>query len=106
MLPVQLGISLDPTGVPIPETDYNTASEQVARLRPIVANMAFTTAQVKMVVDAFEVGGSVPVCSGCGAGTGCIESLAGRQVGKCYSLPYPGRRRLFKAMVLSVSVCV
>lgn len=55
----QLGISLDPTGVPIPEPDYHTSSEQVARLRPIVANMAFTAAQVKMVVDAFEVGGAL-----------------------------------------------
>ncbi|KAG2497889.1 hypothetical protein HYH03_004155 [Edaphochlamys debaryana] len=49
-----LGIELDPAGQPVPCPDYAVASEQVARLRPIVANMAFTAAQVKKLVDAFE----------------------------------------------------
>lgn len=32
------------------------------------------------------------VCSGCGTGKGCTEFLTSRQLGKCYSLPDPGRR--------------
>ncbi len=44
--------------------------------------------------------GHARACSGCGAGMGCMESLTSRQLGKCHALPYPGRRRLFEAMVL------
>ncbi len=40
------------------------------------------------------------VCSGCGAGMGYKEPLTSKQVGKCHSLPPPGRRRLAEAMVL------
>ncbi|KAG2440423.1 hypothetical protein HYH02_010310 [Chlamydomonas schloesseri] len=49
-----LGIPLDPQGAPVPTRDAAAAGEQVARLRPLVANMAFTTAQVRRLVEAFE----------------------------------------------------
>ncbi|GLI68625.1 hypothetical protein VaNZ11_013103, partial [Volvox africanus] len=48
-----LGISLDASGRPLPEHDFDVASHQVARLRPVVSNMSFTSDQVKQLVDAF-----------------------------------------------------
>lgn len=47
---MQLNIAMDAGGTPVPERDYAFAGEQVARLRPIVANMYFTTAQVCVCV--------------------------------------------------------
>ncbi|EFJ39459.1 hypothetical protein VOLCADRAFT_108627 [Volvox carteri f. nagariensis] len=53
VITTDLGIALDAWGRPVPERDFEVASHQVARLRPVVSNMTFTSEQVKKLVGAF-----------------------------------------------------